>query len=195
MSRFVSFPNGDPRVALGKVRAAVYTGALRAVEETTLFMSARAKQNLTEAGKVDRGGVRGSIEDKIAGTEKQIEGTVVVGARYGAWIEYGRLGLISNPVGIDRKLAARAAWPPVAVIRDWVKRHVKVFAIAGRTKSGRARKATPEQIDSVTYLVGRKIANFGIKPTPFMGPAYVAARKLFATLLPKRVNEAIKGAL
>lgn len=192
MPSLVSFPGGDPRLKLAKVQRAVYQGCIEAAEDAGNFCAARARRNLQDAGRVDNGELLGSIESSVVGHSDRVTATVVVGKSYGRWVEFGRLGKIDSPPGTDPAKSARAAWPPVSVIKDWVHRHFKQFAPLGRTKSGRARRGNPARLDaaedSLAYLVGRKIALHGIKPTPFLLPAYEAVRKLFPRLLARAVQ-------
>lgn len=189
MPSLISFPKGDPRLKLAKVQRAVYQGALEATEDAGNFCAARARRNLQDAGRTDTGELIGSIEQHTVGHQDRVTSTVVVGKSYGRWVEFGRMGKIDSPPGIDSSKAAKAAWPPVSVIKDWVHRHFKQFAPLGRTKSGRARKGAGLDAaeDSLAFLVGRKIAQHGIKPTPFLLPAYEQVRKLYPKLLARAV--------
>lgn len=191
MPSLVTFPGGDPRLKLAKVQRAVYQGCLEATENAGNFCAAKARRNLQDAGRIDNGDLLASIESNVVGHPDRIVSTVVVGKSYGKWVEFGRLGKIDSPVGTDPQKSARAAWPPVSVIKDWVHRHVKQLAPLGRTKSGRARrgKGLDAAENSLTYLIGRKIALHGIKPTPFLLPAYEQVRKLFPKLLARSVQQ------
>lgn len=179
MSKFVTFPQGDPRAKLKGLQAAQYAAAIEAVNESCQMMKGLAQQNLRNAGRVNTGIARQSIGFHVDARPTGVTGTVYCGADYGIWIEYGRAGLVSNPPNLDTSKAATAAWPPVDVMIRWVKDKAKTLAPSGRTKSGRARKAKQEDIESLAYLVGRKIANFGIAPSPFMGPAFVRTKRTF----------------
>ena len=106
-----------------------------------------------------------------------------------------------NPKGVNSQ-SATAAFPPIKVLLEWVQRHYKSFAPGGRTRGGRARarsskrgeagRKARQQYDrrlyQLAFLVGRKIRDYGIPPTPFMLPAF---RKQ-APLLSKRINFWIK---
>lgn len=47
-------------------------------------------------------------------------------------------------------------WPPVDALRQWVRRKIA---------------PEPEELDSTTYLIGRKIFEEGINPQPHLRPA------------------------
>lgn len=189
---FVTFPNGDPRPKLLKMQRAVFDAALDTVHLTVQFAAARAKQNLTDAGRVDRGSLRASIDSRVTADSFYVTGAVFAGAAWAPWVEFGRLGAVSSPAGIDRRKAARAAWPPVGVILDWVRRHAKLLAPSGRTASGRARKADPQDLRTAAFLVGRKIYRHGVRPTPFMLPAYLQGKRYMAGVFDRLLRKALK---
>lgn len=192
-STTVSFPKGDPRILMTKVKSAMYTGLLRGVTIISDAMVKSAKQNLTDSGKVDRGEARASIDRQVTGYPSYVEGITFCAAEHGRWIEFGRKGLKSNPAGTS-SASANAAWPPVDKIREWVRRHNKLFAVSGRTKSGRVRKARAADVNRVAYLIGRKIAERGIDPSPFMEPALAKHQGSVNRVLGEQVAAAIKRA-
>lgn len=198
----IEYPNGDLRRFLAAKQRAVLEGTRRGVLETVIAAEGDAKQNLTKAGRVDRGITRASIghvvNEPIPGV---YEGVVFVGAFWGIWIENGRRGRKRNPKGINAR-SATAAFPPLKVLVEWVQRHYKSFAPGGRTRGGRARARSTKRGEAgrvarsrydrrlyqLAFLVGRKIRDYGIPPTPFMLPAF---RKQ-APLLQRRINFWIK---
>lgn len=186
-SKYVKFKKGkDPLKLLDARGNAIYRGVWEAVEEATTAVEAQAKANVTGLGKVDRGILRASIESRVEADQRgNIRGIVVAGAAHARWVEFGRRGIKSDPTG-GNPLAAKAAWPPVKVIRDWVARKYREFAPAGRTASGRARKKTKKNarlynkgLNSLAFLIGRKIYEHGIAPAPFLGPAFRQHRRTF----------------
>lgn len=195
MAGFIQFPQGDPRAKLAQVRRAVYEGCLDAAQDAGRLCAAKTRRNLQDAGRIDTGDLAGSIEYAVKAYPDRIEVAIGFGKPYGRWVEFGRAGSIDSPKGIDLRRAAKAAWPPVQVIKDWVHRHFKSFAPLGRTKSGRARTGVGLDAaeDALTYLIGRKIAKHGIPPTPVLGPAYESVRKLFPAMLRKAVDARVKG--
>lgn len=191
---FVTFPNGDPRAYFGRYRKALYRGALNGVEAAGAYCAAQARQNLDDGGKTDRGFLKGSIEHRTIGLADTVIARVVVGAAHGEWVEYGRLGKETSPKGTDPNRSAKAAWPPVDAIRDWVRRHVKTLAIAGRTRSGRARRASDTQVNSVAFLIGRAIYRRGIYPFPFLKPAVQATGFVFRRVVTRAIRDELKRA-
>lgn len=177
----VTFPNGDPRKQLRLLERAIVLGAQDAVEMACTLVKKQAVQNVTDLEKVDQGILRGSINYTIS--RDGLKGVVAVTAPYGKWVEFGRRGSITSPPGMTRD-SATAAWPPVNVIRAWVLRNFKKLKPFGTTKSGRARRysntvAAERQLAAATFLIGRKIAEHGIAPAPFLRPAYKAVRPNF----------------
>lgn len=183
----LDFPGGNPRRELERRRRAVIEGTRRGVIETAQACERRAKQNLTAQSKVDRGLTRASIAYEIhEDTVGLFEAVVFCGAYWGIWIENGRRGLKRNPKGVNR-LSATAAFPPIAVIAQWVQRNYRNFAPIGRTRGGRARprpqtrggtasrhavRRYDRAVQSIAFLIGRKIRDYGIPPAPFMLPAF-----------------------
>lgn len=175
----VSFSGGkDPRRELRRVERAVRAGFRDAVQESLLVGESVAKQRLTDMGKIDRGVLRNSVGTEIEETGTTVEGFLFAAAPYSQWVEFGRAGVQRDPTKGNPN-AARAAFPPVSAIRGWVARNFRKLVIAGVTKSGRARRPTPRQVDSAAYAIATKIYRFGIKPAPFMLPALKAAQKVF----------------
>lgn len=193
-SATISFPQGDPRQKLDALKRKMYDGLIDGVTEVCDLILARAVQNLTASGRIDRGTLRASGNRSISGKPTSVEGTVRFSAAYAQWVERGRHGRKSDPPGLAKfpegsRFAAQAAWPPVSVIRQWVERHARTLAPSGRTKSGRARKAKRQDIDSLAFLIGRKIAERGIKPSPFLIPAVDEILPRAQTIIAARVKE------
>lgn len=189
----ITFPKGDPRDKLTAYQKAVYAGLIDGVSEVGDLVMVRAQQNLTDAGRVDRGILRGSLSRRTIGHPTSVEARVEASAAHSRYVERGRHGRKSDPKGLasfpeGARFAGSAAWPPVDVIRDWVSRHQRVLAPSGRTRSGRARKATRQDIDSLAYLIGRKIAERGIKPSPFLLPALDAVLPRASAIIAARVR-------
>lgn len=176
----IQYPLGDPNVKLAAFQRAVRLAFQETVEEACISCTALAKQNCTSLKIIDQGLLRSSIDYRTRVANGLAEGTVFVGVSYGQWVEFGRAGILKDPTRGDPR-AAKAAWPPVDVIRAWVKRHTKQLAPSGRTKSGRARRPTAQALDSLTFLIGRAIYRNGIKPRPFLIPAFQRVVRTFNT--------------
>jgi hypothetical protein len=174
--------NNDPSQRIAQAVARIERGIYAAVEEACIACASTAKQNILGNGAIDTGLLRASIDYSIRRTSQGIEGTVFASSRHAPWVEFGRRGLIVSPPGVNASpLAATAAWPNVGAIESWVRRKYRDFAPSGRTRSGRARKPTRDDVRSVAFLVSRKIANFGIAPRPFLVPAFRSTTPIFVT--------------
>lgn len=152
----------------------------REVRTTAFLIQRDAKKILNtpnEFGRVttNLGLLRDSIKVDIRGDGAKTTAIVFVGKEYGVWVEFGRRGLKSSPKDTNDKNAGRAAWPPFAPIFQWVKE----------------RGIFDNKISqsSITYLIQRKIANHGIKPQPYLLPAYRLHIKKFK----ERIAEAVKS--
>lgn len=178
----VNFPKGDPRRGLRALEAAIRGGTAEATRAAVLATEALAKKSVTDLDAVDRGLLRASIASKTTETPAGADGVVYVGAAYGRWVEYGRAGTLKDP-RTDKKLGATAAFPPVSAILAWVKRQYKKLAPSGRTKSGKARRPADADAKAAAFLIGRKIHRFGIKPRPFLGPAFARVMKMYPRLV------------
>lgn len=192
----ITFPLGDPRPKLARLPRATYEGLVDWAEEISEMGAAKAKQNITDSGRVDRGLTRAGITPSVVARPTAVEARVDATAAQSQWVERGRRGRRSSPANLNNfpegsRLAGRAAWPPVSVIRAWVQRHARVLAPSGRTASGRARKARAADVDSLAYLIGRKIALRGIPASPFLGPALEWLQPQAQPLLIARVNARI----
>ena len=175
-STTMSFEGKDPRKNIRVIEDAILAGVHDGVTEITLFTKGRAQANLTDRQKVDEGTLRQSITAEVANRGKSIVGKVFPAAKHGIWVEYGRKGRKSSPAGTNNPHAGKAAFPPINVIREWVRRNNSEFRVSGVTKSGRTRKPKDQDLDNAAFLIARKIADEGIQPTPYLRPAYELAR-------------------
>jgi hypothetical protein len=102
----------------------------------------------------DTGRLAGSITHTITGAGPTLEGRVGPSVRYGASVEFGR--------------RAGARMPPVDALMGWVGRHP-------RGRGTRRQQA---------FALARSIQRRGIRPRPFLRPAYrsnrAAINRLFA---------------
>lgn len=185
-SRIYPGPDGDPRQNLKGAQRAVLEGSIAGVEEICLVIVRQAKQNVSDIEAVDRGFLRSSIDHEVRVSRNDVQGTVFVGAEHGVWVEFGRRGLKFNPT--TNKDAAKAAWPPVKVIEEWVRRNAKKLAPSGRTKSGRARKPRDQDVRSLAFLISRKIADYGIIPRPYFEPAVRQHQNQVTLFIQRAIN-------
>lgn len=189
----VSFPNGDPRSKFAIMQTALREGAFDACRAATLATAALAQKTLTDLGAVDQGLLRASVAQEVTKTPAGAQGVVYSGALHAQWVEFGRAGTLADPRS-DKALGATAAWPPISVIYEWIKRHYKALAPSGRTKSGRARKPEEGDLRSLTFLIGRKIARYGIKPRPWLVPSFSKIAALFPGMVYDAANQKLANA-
>lgn len=172
--------NFDAR--LRKISRAYIDALAQEITLIAIEVERAAKQNLTDLKKVDRGFLRNSIDHEVQTGRGIVEGVTFAGAIHSPWVEFGRHGFRQSPIGTGPN-SGKAAWPPVDVIREWIKRNNKSFAVSGRTKSGRARKAKDKDLDAFAFVIARKIANKGIEPTPYLVPAFLEVRPFYRARL------------
>lgn len=188
----VSYPKGDPLARLSRVEVSVYRAAEGTVSRYCTLIERDARKNLTDAGKVDTGATRASIDSRVFSLPGVVRGVVFAGALWAQWVEYGRRGSRKDPTRGDPR-AARPAWPPVTAIREWVRRNAAKLGVGGVTRGGRPRRPGERDVDEAAYLIGRKIAREGIRPTPFLAPAYNRWVRDFTRALAAAFAAAIKG--
>ena len=136
--------------------------------------------------------LRDSIKVDIGGEGAATTATVFVGKEYGVWVEFGRRGLKSSPIGTQDKHAARAAWPPFRAILQWVKERrirPKGGGLGRDKKTGRFIGLAQTDQNSIAFLIQRKIAKHGIQPRPFLMPAYRRHIKGFRERLSIAIGE------
>lgn len=203
----ISYPNGNPKTKTQLVAEAYRRASRRAVEVTLANVEGGAKLNLRNLGAIDRGTLRASIISDITkiGSTGLSVGRVVVTAPYGRWVEYGRKGLVSSPPGTGPN-SASAAWPPVKVIEDWVRRKLNIkpdrvvlksrfysrYPNKKKERTAALKQASlDKKIKAATFAVCRKIALFGIAPRPFFTPVARRESLAFRRRLAQFINQEI----
>lgn len=176
----------DPKSQLALVRAAIVEGVVEGVTEAADVLRRFAVQAVTDLGRVDKGTLRNSIRVEIIRTPTVVRAIVSADAPYAQWVEFGRRGQYGSYPGIVAE-SAQAAWPPVDVIRKWVRSKYRELTPSGRTKSGKARRPKAADVNAVAFLVGRKIYQRGIRPSPFMRPALAATKPLLPGIIQRNV--------
>lgn len=190
--------SADPRLRADLYLKAAIDGLIEGIAVLCDTAIGRARDIIHENGTVDRGNLWSnlfkevSVKQTLWGT--QVEGTVVASEPYARYVEGGRQGRKSSPANWNPDLGATAAWPPVPIIREWVRRHYEEFAPLGRTPKGKARRSRKaggpmdKAIDTLTYLIGRKIAEHGIEAAPFMQPALDEIKPIARTVIVEAVR-------
>ena len=190
----VNFPQGNPAAKIVLVEKALREGAFEACRAAGLATSALAKKTLTDLEAVDRGILRASVASEAEQTPAGGRSVVYSGALHAQYVEFGRAGVLNDP-RTNKVLGATAAWPPVSVIADWVRRNYKKLSPSGRTKSGKARKPKDGDVRSLTFLIGRKIFRYGIKPRPWLVPSFEQTKALFPAMVYDAASRKIAEAM
>ena len=132
---------------------------------------------------VDEGNLRGGIAPKF----ENLSASVTVAANYAAYIEFGTRKFAAKYVGTLPKewkdMAARHKGKAggsldefIQNIMAWVKRK----GIGGsKTKSGNISqsKSSLDNMQQVAYAIALNILQNGVKPHPFLYPAYQKTKK------------------
>jgi Bacteriophage HK97-gp10, putative tail-component len=119
----------------------------RTIQASLLLIEADARQMAPQ----DTRRLSGSISSRISGNFPSLVGEVGPGTRYGIVMEFGR--------------RAGARMPPVDALIGWVRRHW--HPVAAR------RRGVPQQtLRSQAFVLARSIQRRGIRPHPYMAPAF-----------------------
>jgi Bacteriophage HK97-gp10, putative tail-component len=130
------------------------------IQASLLLIEADAKSLAPQ----DTRRMSGSINSRITGTYPSLVGEVGPATRYGVFVEFGR--------------RAGARMPPVDALIGWVRRHWNPGFIGpiprGQLRPRRAAGANVSQsaIRSRAFALARSIQRRGIRPQPYMEPAY-----------------------
>lgn len=142
-----------------------------ALEDWGNKVIAQAKRNLINLKKDNTGKLARSMKIKA------VDGVLIFSMeQYGIAVDTGRDGKKrrqpSNKSIFGRP--ARAAWPPVSAIKKWV-----------NTKPVKPRGLNNKKItvDSLTYVIGKSIAEKGIKPSLFFTDAFEKELPGLSTLI------------
>lgn len=99
-------------------------------------------------------------------------------ASYGIYVEEGRKGK-KDVFGIGKESTAKGA--PISAIQKWM----KSTNAKPRDKDGQFIKKTKSNMNSLSYLINRKIKWFGIAPSYFMEKAFTQTLKEYEDELPR----------
>jgi len=173
---------GNPGKNLPIILAKYQKAIQREMRAICLETERTAKQNLTDLGKVDRGFTRSSVDSEVETIAGQVEGVVFAGTLWAPWIEFGRHGTKSSPVGTGSN-SADPAFPPIEPIRDWVRRNRRKLGIKSSNKRDSAGKflagTNSTEIEGAAFAIARKIQEKGIAPTPFLIPAFLSVSPFY----------------
>ena len=190
----ILFPDGNPSEKAKEYIQNFGQVVSREVRITAFAIQRDAKLALNEKNPLrgapitNTGQLRDSIKVDIAGDGATTRAIVFTGKEYGVWVEFGRRGTKSSPSGTNNPAAARANRPPFRPIFQWVKDRGLHSRFGGGLNSGKKTGIQDDQ-KSVTFLVQRHIAEHGIRPQPFLMPAYRRHVKTFR----ERIANAVRG--
>lgn len=125
-----------------------------------------------KAAPVDRGTLRQTLYPGEAQTYTMSDATkAIIGSKL----------IYTGPQEDAQEFTRRKRWwPPHKELREWVYRHRQAFGLT-----------TDKEIESVTFLVRRKIATKGIAPRRFLKAGFDA----IMVMLPKAVEDAAERIL
>ncbi|MCI0489384.1 MAG: hypothetical protein L0229_22555 [Blastocatellia bacterium] len=142
-------------------------------------VATQAQRNAPRDTGVFAGSIQPLIEQPAPLT---ISGFVVSSVAYAGVIE--GVDEEGNEVEFGRRPGAR--FPPVGKIRLWVERKIGVDQI--RARAGKTARTDEQLIDETAFLVGRKIARQGIRPTRPIGNAFRANESLIRSEIEKAIT-------
>lgn len=167
-----NFP--EVNAALKRGQAEIHAAFARGLRRGAVAVQRDAMLRLTTNGSVNFGLLRASI------------GTQIDEAKLQAWVGPGlggrkAAGLSGDPVNygyyVEHGRRAGRRPPPIALAL-WVRRRLGV--------------SDPKQLRRVTYLVGRKIAQRGIRARPFLRPAIEGSAAAVRILIASEIDKTIK---
>jgi HK97 gp10 family phage protein len=158
------------------------------ISDSALRIEKQAKRNAP----VNFGTLRQSIH---ATSKDKLTHYVEVQASYGAYVEFGTGGKVSIPSGYEQYAASFKGGKSgtfdemVKALTLWVKRKglAGTYSIkSGRRLGGKATKAA--QDEKLARFLAIKILQKGIRPQPFLIPAYEAEKPKLIDKIKKLLN-------
>ncbi len=144
------------------------------VARSALTVVSQAKLNASSKKAVDTGLMRKSIHARFPTEENGFVAEVAtVGTGYARHVEDG--------TGLAAGHGPYRAPPPVRALIPWVRRHVGILGIKGKRKG--------DAILSAAFALSRVIFKRGIKPRPFLVPAWEEERPRFLSAVKKIISE------
>lgn len=124
----------------------------RALSASVLAIEADARRGAPQ----DTRRLHSSINSRVEGTYPNLVGVVGPSVRYGANVEFGR--------------RAGGKMPPVDALIGWVRRHWNTGGAARQRAAG--GRVTQAQIRGRAFALARAIQRRGIRPQPYLQPAW-----------------------
>lgn len=182
--------SGIPRLEkkLQDIQSSIATDLAKEISASTLKIEKDAKRNAP----INMGSLRKSIH---ATSKDKLTHYVEVGVSYGAYIEFGTGGKVSIPSGYEqyastfRGKKGGTLSDMIEALTLWVKR--KGLAGTYSVKSGRrlgSKSTRITQDEKLARFLAFKILKNGIRPQPFLIPAYEAEKPKLIERLKKILN-------
>lgn len=122
-----------------------------------------------------------ALSQSIVFTGSNLSYLIRVGAKYGHVIEFGSKTLVNVPAEFSSYASTFKGYPSggswdelLSAIKVWVKR--KGIGSTYNVKTRRKNRQTKDQIDTIAYLIAMTIAKKGVRPQPYLFPAFVKER-------------------
>jgi hypothetical protein len=175
------------RVDFARASARAGDGVMKGLQSVGLEIVAEAKRNLERNGTNNRRTLSGS--GKVQKDKNGVDAGFFAKdseAGYAAAVEYGRGPTLKDNDG----------GPTLATsLKDWVRRKLgggfKGSKNAMKSAAVFAGMSTEKYIESVAYLIARKIHREGTKAQPFFAPAVKKVEDKISDIIGKFINEAI----
>lgn len=131
------------------------------------------------------GEIKNSIKQR---KDKALKYIIIADAFHAPFLEFGTRGKVSIPSEMQAVAAAvkgrkrRGNWETfVADIKVWMKKRGVGSTLIAPVKSGKrkgqfkraSKQAQSDHLDSIAFLIARKIYKFGISPQPFLYPSFL----------------------
>jgi len=174
--------------SLTKMLKTIQDDLTKGVAEEISASAMKIERDAKRNAPVNLGTLRQSIHSES--TLNGLTGKVIVDAKYGAYVEFGTGGKVSIPSGFEefamqfKGKSGGSLEEFIAALTLWVKR--KGLAGTYSVKSGRrlgGKGVTQKQDEKLARFLAIKILKNGIRPQPFLIPAYESEKpKLFKRL-------------
>ncbi len=141
----------------------------------------RACQGIVNQAKVNAPKNISTLTQSIGFTGSNLSYLIRVGAKYGHIMEFGSKTFVKVPSELTSYAAQFKGQPSggdfatlLASIKIWVKR--KGIGVTYSVKTRRKKRQTKDELDSIAFLIAMTIAKKGVKPQPFLFPAFFNER-------------------
>jgi hypothetical protein len=123
--------------------------------------------------------------------DKPLNYIIIADAYHAPFIEFGTRGKVVIPTEMQAVAAAvkgrarRGNWETfVADIKVWMKKRGVGGTVISQVKTGKrkgqfkraSKQAQSDHLDSVAFLIARKIYKYGISPQPFLYPSFLSVK-------------------